>query len=478
MTTTVIRNADWVIAWDAAAGCHTYQRGVDVAFTGDRITHVGKHYAGAADVSIAGADRMVMPGLVNIHSHPEHEPAYRGIREEHGLSTMYMSGLFERSQSFFGTDDAFRDANAEFAYCELLKSGVTTLVDISPPWDNWAPLLARSGLRAYLAPGFASARWKLENAYDLKYLWDENLGRERMDTALKVIDAAAKHPSGRLKGVVAPMQIDTCTPDLLRDALAAATDRNVPFTVHVAQGVSEVLEMIRRHGKTPVQWAAEIGILGPRTILAHAIFLDHHSWIHWWSRKDLGLLGEHGCSVAHCPTPFARYGQMLESFGSYLRAGVNMGMGTDTTPHNMLEEMRKAAVLARIAAHDIHAVATADILHAATVGGANALKRDDLGRLAPGMKADLVVVDLKCPHMMPARDPLRSLVYHAAERAVRDVYIDGAQVVGEGRVLTLDQADAAERLTAAQQRMMAAVPQRDYKGRTAEQISPLCLPLV
>ncbi len=478
MTTTVIRNADWVIAWDAGAGRHTYLRGVDVAFAGDRITHIGKRYAGAADVSIAGADRMVMPGLVNIHSHPEHEPAYRGIREEHGLSTMYMSGLFERSQSFFGTDDPFRDANAEFAYCELLKSGVTTLVDISPPWDNWAPLLARSGLRAYLAPGFASARWKLENEYDLKYLWDEKLGRERMDSALKVIDAAAKHPSGRLKGMVAPMQIDTCTPELLRDALAAATDRNVPFTVHVAQGVSEVLEMIRRHGKTPVQWAGEIGILGPRTILAHAIFLDHHSWIHWWSRKDLGLLGEHGCSVAHCPTPFARYGQMLENFGSYLRAGVNMGMGTDTTPHNMLEEMRKAAVLARIAAHDIHAVATADILHAATVGGANALKRDDLGRLAPGMKADLVVVDLKCPHMMPARDPLRSLVYHAAERAVRDVYIDGVQVVSEGRVLTLDYAGAAERLTTAQQRMMAAVPQRDYRGRTAEQISPLSLPLV
>ena len=147
-------------------------------------------------MTISGADRMVMPGLVDIHSHPEHEPAYRGIREEHGLPTMYMSGLFERSQSFFGTDDAFRDASAEFAYCELLKSGVTTLVDISPPWDNWAPLLAKSGLRAYLAPGFASARWKLENDYDLKYLWDEKLGRERFATALKTIDAAAKHPSG------------------------------------------------------------------------------------------------------------------------------------------------------------------------------------------------------------------------------------------------------------------------------------------
>lgn len=477
MPTTVIRNADWVIAWNAASGRHTYQRGADVVFSGDRITHVGKNYAGPVDVSISGADRMVMPGLVNIHSHPEHEPAYRGIREEHGLATMYMSGLFERSQSFFGTDDAFRDASAEFAYCELLKSGVTTLVDISPPWDNWAPLLARSGLRAYLAPGFASARWKLENAHDLKYTWDEKLGRERFATALKTIDAAAKHPSGRLGGVVAPMQIDTCSAELLTDALAAARERKMPFTVHLAQGVSEVLEMIRRNGKTPVQWAADIGILGSESIFAHAIFLDHHSWIHWWSKQDLRLLGEHGCSVAHCPTPFARYGQMLENFGSYLLAGVNMGMGTDTTPHNLLEEMRKAAVLARIAARDIHAVSTADILHAATVGGSNALQRDDLGRLAPGMKADLVVVDLRCSHMVPARDPLRSLIYHAAERAVRDVYIDGRQVVGEGKVLTLDQASAGERLTEAQQRMMAAVPQRDYKQRTADEISPLSLPM-
>ena len=477
MTATVIRNADWVIAWDAAAGRHTYQRGVDVAFEGDRITHVGKNYAGPADATLPGRDRMVMPGLVDIHSHPEHEPAYRGIREEHGLPSMYMSGLFERAQAFYGTDDEFRDASAEFAYCELLKSGVTTLVDISPPWDNWAPLLAKSGLRAYLAPGFASARWKLENEYDLKYVWDEPLGRERFATALKVIDAAAKHPSGRLGGVVSPMQIDTCSAELLRDARAAAKDRRMPFTVHIAQGVSEVLEMIRRHGKTPVQWAAEIGIMGPETIFAHAIFLDSHSWIHWWSRKDLGLLGEHGCTVAHCPTPFARYGTLLENFGAYLRAGVNMGIGTDTTPHNMLEEMRKAAVLARVAARDLKTVSTADVLHAATVGGANALQRADLGRLAPGMKADLVVVDLKCADMVPARDPLRSLIYHAAERAVRDVYIDGRQVVSAGKVLTLDQAGAGERLTDAQARMMAAAPQRDYKGRSADEISPLSLPL-
>src|SRR5205823_11038200 len=144
--------------------------------------------------------------------------------------------------------------------------------------------------------------------------------------------------------------------------------------------VLEVQEMIRRHGKTPVQWAHEIGILGRDTILGHALFLDTHSWIRWWTKCDLALIADSGASVAHCPTPFARYGQIMENFGDYLRAGVNMGLGTDCSPHNLVEEMRKAAVLARVAARDITAVTTAELFHAATVGGARALLRGGLGR--------------------------------------------------------------------------------------------------
>jgi 5-methylthioadenosine/S-adenosylhomocysteine deaminase len=478
MSVTIIKNADWAIVWQPQPGRHVYMRDVDLAFDGNTITHVGKGYSGPADKVVNGRKRMVMPGLVNLHSHPEHEPAYRGIREEHGLPNMYMSGLFERSQAFYSTDDEFRAASAEFAYCELLKSGVTSLIDISRAWDGWAELMVKSGLRGFLAPGYASARWKLENDYELKYTWDEAGGRQRFDDALKIIDAAMAHPSGRLSGVVSPMQIDTCTLDLLRDSRAAAQVRGIPFTVHIAQGVSEVQEMIRRHGRTPIKWAADNSLLGPTTILGHAIFLDSHSWVRWWTKSDLKLIVDNGSTVAHCPTPFVRYGHIMENFGDYLRAGVNMGLGTDTTPHNMLEEMRKAAILARVAARDINTVSTADMLHAATIGGANAVLRQDIGRLAPGAKADIVVVDLECVEMAPVRDPLRSLVYHAAERAVRDVYIDGRQVVGDFKVLTLNQGDAAGRLAQAQERMMAAVRQRDYKGRSADEITPLCLPLV
>ena len=477
MTTTVIRNADWVVAWDEKAGRHVYRRNIDIAFAGNTIIFVGSNYPAAADQVIEGTDRLVLPGLIDIHSHPEHEPLYRGVREEHGLPGMHMTGLYERSQAFSAPDDEARAASAEFAYCELLLSGVTSLVDISPAWDGWIELFAKSGMRGFLAPGYASARWRLANDFDLQYAWDEARGREGFARALALIDRAIGDQCGRLSGVVSPMQIDTCTADLLRDSREAARERGLPFTVHVSQSVNEVREMIRRHGKTPIQWAYEIGILGPETILGHALFLDTHSWIRWWTDIDLKLIAETGASVAHCPTPFARYGQTLESFGGYLRAAINMGLGTDTSPHNLVEEMRTAAVLARIADHNIATVTTSDLLHAATVGGAKALMRDDIGRISTGKKADLVVVDLTVPQMIPARDPLRSFVYHAVDRAVRDVFVDGRQVVSERKVLTLDQSASGERLIRAQQRMLEAAPRHDYRGRSAGEIVPLSLPL-
>jgi 5-methylthioadenosine/S-adenosylhomocysteine deaminase len=478
MQTTLIKNADWVVAWDVEHGRHAYRRNVDLAFSGDRIVHLGPDYAGTAERLIDGAGRAVLPGLINIHSHPEHEPLYRGIREEHGLPSMHMTGLYERSQALSAPDDEARGASAESAYCELLRSGVTTLVDVSPPWSGWVELFAQSGLRGFLAPGYASARWYMESDRELLYAWDEARGRDGFAAALRIIDAALTHPSGRLSGVIAPMQIDTCTPELLRDSHAAARERGLPFTVHAAQSVIEVREMIRRHGRTPIQWAHSLGLLGPGTILAHALYLDAHSWVRWHTNEDLKILGDSGTAVAHCPTPFARYGHVLENFGAYLRAGVVMGLGTDCAPHNLIEEMRKAAMLARIAARDITAVTTSDLFHAATVGGAMALRRDDIGRLAPGMKADLVLLDLDHPQMRPARDPLRSLVYHAADRAVRDVFIDGEQVIADRRVLTLDENAATVRLRAAQQRMEALASSRDYRGRTADEITPLSLPVL
>src|SRR5262249_17831596 len=128
--TVCIRNADWVVAWDASSRRHAYLQGGDVAFAGNTIAFVGKRYEGAADESIDGRGLLVMPGLIDMHAHPGHEASYRGIREEHGVPELYMTGLFERSVAY-SLDDEGRLACVEAACCELLLSGVTTLVDIS-----------------------------------------------------------------------------------------------------------------------------------------------------------------------------------------------------------------------------------------------------------------------------------------------------------------------------------------------------------
>ncbi|MGQ0509085.1 MAG: amidohydrolase family protein [Betaproteobacteria bacterium] len=477
---TLIRGADWIVAWDAAVGRHTYMKGADIAFEAGALVHVGKGYSGPADRIVEGRGRLVMPGLVNIHSHAGREPIFRGIREEHGVPGHHMTGLFERFQAFGPGDLDSRIACLELAACELLRSGVTSIVDIGAAWEGWADAMARTGLRAFLAPGFASAAWKVASDLEVGYEWDEAEGRKRFEASLRFIDGLAAHPSGRISGIVTPSQIDTCTEDLLRDSLAAAKERRIPYTVHIAQGITEVKEMLRRHGRTPIRWAADIGILGPDTILGHAIFPDSHSWLRREAgvatAEDIALMGAHGCTVAHCPTVFARNGILMESFGRYRKAGVNMGIGTDTTPQNMLEEMRTASTLARIADHHVYATSIDEIFHAATIGGSKALLREDLGRLAPGAKADLVIVDLAHPDMQPARDPLRSLVFHAADRAVREVFVDGVQVMAEGKVLTVDAVSAGGRLAEAQRRMMSGVPGRDYRRRSADEIAPPSLP--
>ena len=340
---------------------------------------------------------MVMPGLIDVHAHPGHEASYRGIREEHGVPEMYMSGLFERGGAYW-PDEEGRLACAEAAYCELLVSGVTTLVDYLRHLsglgraDGAERAARRAGARLRVG---ALGRAALAICSSTNGT-SRPAGRSS-SAALRLCDELATHPSGRLSGVMSPMQIDTCTEDLLRDSVAAARERKLPFTVHCAQAVAEFHEMVRRHGITPIQWAHRIGLAGPGTIFGHALFIDEHSWLHWWSRKDIAIMADTGASVAHCPTPFARYGHMLEDFGKYRRAGVNLGIGTDTVPQNLIEEMRWATVLARIAAEDIRTTEMADVFHAATAGGARALLRDDLGRLAPGAKADLVLVDLTKP---------------------------------------------------------------------------------
>lgn len=475
--TTVIRNADWLVAWDKTQARHVYLRDADIAFRGNQIIHVGDRFEGDAAEEIDGRNRVVMPGLVNVHSHPTSEPLRKGITDETRSPGFWHSSLYE-FLTVFDNDQAGYIAAMQVALAELLMSGCTTVADLSVPFDGWLDALADSGMRAVAAPMYRDARWYTENGHRLDYEWDAATGRERFENAQRLIDLANQHPSGRLSGMISPSQVDTCTPELIRDSIAYAKERNLPFQIHAAQSATEFHEMIRRHGKTPIEWLDSLGALGPNSLIGHGIFLDHHPWLHWPSDKDIGLLADSGTTVAHCPTVFSRRGITLRTIGNYRRAGINVGIGTDTYPHNMLEEMRSALIFARIIAETVDDITTQELFNCATVGGAKAVGQPDVGALAPGFKADIVLLDARHPSMMPLRDPLRSLIYVAGDRAVSDVYVDGRQVMRDGQVTTIDYAAASEALQEAQQRSLKKVPQLDWAGRSADELAPMALPVV
>lgn len=471
MSITVIRNVDLAIAWDASAKEHTYLADADIAFRDGVLTFVGRGYTGTADSEIAGAGLMVMPGLVNIHSHPSSEPMNKGFTDEVGTPGLYNSSLYEYLPIFRADAEAVPSC-VRVAMSELLLSGVTTVADLSMAHPGWLDLLAEAGMRVCIAPMFRSARWFTKNGHVVEYEWDEAAGEKAMAEAFTLIERAEQHECGRLFGMVVPAQIDTCSETLLRESKQEANARGLSWQIHAAQSVVEFHEITRRHGYTPIGWLDSMGLLSERAIIGHGIFLDDHPSTPWHTRTDLSRLAETGTTVAHCPTVFARRGISLKDIGRYRRAGVNLGLGTDTYPHNMLDEMRLAAYVARTQATDPRTLSSADLFHAATIGGAQALGRDDIGRLAVGCRADFSLVDITHPRMQPARDPLRSLIYSAGDRALKAVYVDGQKVVEDGEVLTMDYRAAAAHLHEAQKRIEGQVPQRDWAHRSAEQIAP------
>jgi 5-methylthioadenosine/S-adenosylhomocysteine deaminase len=156
--TKCIRDIDWLVAWNADESRHEYRRGFDLAFAGNTITFIGARFDGPADVEVDGRRLMVMPGLVDVHCHSSNQPLYKGIREDMSNPLFHGSGLYDYT-TLFPPTDAGRHAATEYTMCELLKSGVTTVADLTTPYDGWIDLLARSGLRVCAAPMYSSASW-------------------------------------------------------------------------------------------------------------------------------------------------------------------------------------------------------------------------------------------------------------------------------------------------------------------------------
>jgi cytosine/adenosine deaminase-related metal-dependent hydrolase len=225
-----------------------------------------------------------------------------------------------------------------------------------------------------------------------------------------------------------------------------------------------------------VEYLADCGILGPRTTIGHMAITGGHSRVDYPRGDELKLLAQSGSTVGHCPHKCAKMAFAMESFDQYRAAGVNVGLGTDTYPLDIIAEMRYASLISRLVDRNAAGARAADVFNAATIAGAKALGRADLGRLAPGAKADLVIVDLRTTRYGPIRDPINALVEYGSGADVQTVIVDGQIVVENGRSTRLDDDELFAQAQAGAKRAWDNWAARDWNGRSVEQIIPPAFP--
>ena len=469
MTTTLYR-AGWIVAFQD--GEHRILRDGCLVVEDDRIAFVGSSYDGGVDSVVDVPDRIVTPGFINTHAHLDESPIDKSVQEDVGNRQFWLTGLIEiLPAEMAGLDDEGARACLDYSLIELARTGTTTVLQMGGIEEYAADAIEASGLRGYVAPMYRSGRWFTPDGRRVDYAWDPDDGRPGFERATAFVERLRGRADGRLQGFLAPAQVDTCSEALLRDSRDAADDLDVPLSLHASQGVWEFQEMTRRHGRTPVEWLSDIGFLGPRTVLGHAIFISGNSWVNF-AGDDLGLLASSGTSVSYNAWCFIRRGLVMESFPEYVAAGVNLCLGTDTAPQSMIESLRWTAIAGKVASRRTDVSTARQVFDAATVNAARLLGRDDLGRIAPGAKADLLFWRADGFTMTPMRDPIRNLVYYAQASDLSDVLVDGRQIVQDGVVLGADTRAATRRVQEAGERMWSRWPGGDWAGRTLDEVAP------
>ena len=293
------------------------------------------------------------------------------------------------------------------------------------------------GLRVYLGPAYRSGGLVVEHDERIVPEFDEARGLRGLEEAIAFCRSHENTRQGRVRTMLAPDRIETCTPELLRRTADAARALDVPVRLHCCQSRLEVDMVQERYGMSPPEWLASLGFLSPLALLPHGTWVSGSRGMTRPGR-DLEIIRDAGATIVHCPLVSARGGRALESFARCRAMGVRLGMGTDTWPPDMLLNLQVGLMLCRVVEGDPTAVRAEDLFDAATLGGADALGRSDLGRLQPGAAADLSIFDMGGDYIGRSVDPIQSLMVGTAGRRAQSVMVAGRFVVQDGQIAAFD----------------------------------------
>jgi 5-methylthioadenosine/S-adenosylhomocysteine deaminase len=466
----------WVVAYNGTEH-EVYDNGT-VVYEDDRIVHAGAAYAGPVDRRIEAAGKLISPGFINTHVHPSSNAGdylLNDASKSDYLTANYMAYAAPQKGKMPPLSSEAIAAIRRFVLLHALKQGSTTIIDVGGvrgDWDAYVALVEEMGIRTYFSPPFRDRNTFTDAQGRLYYDADEQAGRRGLEDAVAFIKTYDGAAHGRLRGMLCPSQVETCSEPLLRAAKQAARELRVPIFTHAGGNLVEFHRIMGEHRKTHVQYLADIGFLDEMTLLGHVVFTTAHPWSVYPYGNDLKTLAETGATVGHCPYKYAKMAMTLHSYQRYLDAGVNVALGTDTYPMNFIAEMRWAAVLARVVEGNFQAGRPRDVFNSATLAGCRFVQRQDLGRLAPGAKADILVINLEHVASAPYHDPIKALVDYGDSRDIETVIVDGKTLVEQGRSVLFDEDELYAKAKPAVQEAWKAIPAWHWAGYELDRLVP------
>jgi len=380
------------------------------------IVEVKERVKGESEHVIDGRGKLAMPGLVNAHTHLP-MTLLRGVADDLPLMTWLEDHIWPIEANL--NEDHIR-AGADLGIAEMIKSGTTCFNDMYWHMDAVAECVDKAGMRAALSTPLLDV-----------------MGPDQRGMLLAEGESLIKKFQGheRITPFLGPHAPYTCSEELLSAVKDLQKRYGIGIHIHVSETEDEVKNLRKERGETPFEYLEALGFLNNRVVAAHSV---------WVSEKEMEIMKKRGVKVAHCPVSNMKIAAGVAPIPEYLKRNITVGLGTDGAASNnsldMFEDMKIAALIHKVNSMDPQAVPAEIALEMATIGSSRALGLDkEIGSIEAGKNADIILVDLKKPHLTPLTNPVSHLVYAARGCDVSHSIVNGRILMMEGVLTTLDE---------------------------------------
>ena len=407
-----------ILIKDATIISNEIKRG-SLLIQNDKIAEISdKLSVNDADEVINASGKVLIPGLVNTHTHLS-MTLMRGLADDMPLDTWLNNYIWPVEAEL---NPEYCYAGALVACAEMIRSGTTCFNDMYFYMDHVAKAADEAGLRGIISHGMID-------------FGDEDKRRQEFKESIRIIKKCHNTGNGRIQVAFGPHSPYTCSQELLSQVKRKASKYGVRIHIHVSETQKEVFDILEAHGKRPFEYLDELGFLGSEVTAANAV---------WLSKNEIDIIKHSEVKLSHNPSSNMKLSSGVSPVSGLLNKDVCVSIGTDGPASNnnmdMFEEMKITALLQKVTTMDPTVLNAEEVFKMATINGAKSLGLEDqIGSIEVGKKADITLINSRSPQLTPFRNPISHIVYSANGGNVDTVICNGEILMKNRKLLTLDE---------------------------------------